>query len=219
MADWWLRDIVEAGRLPLTLALLAFLVTFLLTRTITRLIRAGHGPFRDVSSGGVHIHHVVPGVVLMVLGGFGGFAASIGRPDGSAVAYVTAVVFGVGTGLVLDEFALVVYLSDVYWTENGRKSVEAVVLTTALLGLVLLGFAPFGTDGLTEEERGDRGAVLGTVGFHVCCSLVALAKGKFRMAVLGVLVPVVSLVGAVRLARPGSLWERRLYRRRPRARA
>ncbi|MDK1476755.1 hypothetical protein QNO07_25700 [Streptomyces sp. 549] len=219
MGDWWQRDILDTGKLPLTLALLAFLTTFLLTRTVTRLIRAGHGPFRNVSSGGVHVHHVVPGVVLMVVGGFGGFAAGIGTPDASAVAYATALVFGTGAGLVLDEFALVLHLSDVYWSENGRKSVEAVVLTSALLGLLLLGFAPFGTDGLTEDERGDRTAVLGTVAFHVCCSLVALAKGKFRMAVLGVLVPLVSLVGAVRLARPGSPWARRLYRRRPRARA
>ena len=71
MGHWWYRNIVEPGKLPLLLALASFVLTFLVTRAITRLIRAGKGPFRNVTPGGVHIHHVVPGVVLMVVGGFG----------------------------------------------------------------------------------------------------------------------------------------------------
>lgn len=67
MGHWWERNIIEPGKLPLLLALTAFVLTFLITRVITRLIRAGKGPFRNISgSGGVHIHHVVPGVVLTV---------------------------------------------------------------------------------------------------------------------------------------------------------
>ena len=119
---------------PLLLALTAFVLTFLITRVITRLIRAGKGPFGNISSGGVHIHHVVPGVVLTVVGGFGAVAS--GRHGFGSGAF--AVVFGIGAGLVLDEFALILHLDDVYWTEAGRKSVEVVVLTAALVGLVLV---------------------------------------------------------------------------------
>lgn len=215
MGTWWERDIVDAGKLPLLLALVAFVATFLVTRIVTRMIRAGHGPFGNVQAGGVHIHHVVPGVVLMVAGGFGAFAAG-----GTGVgAWLAAVAFGAGAGLVLDEFALIVYLSDVYWSEYGRKSVEAVVLTAALVTLLLVGALPFGVEDLTQEEEQSRAQFLSAVGFNVLCSLVALTKGKFWMAVIGVLLPFVALVGAVRLARPDSPWARRLYRRRPRASA
>src|SRR5690606_4204050 len=113
---------------------------FVITRVITRLIRAGRGPFGNVTAGSVHVHHVVPGVILTVIGGFGAVAA--GRHGfGSAV---SAVLFGVGAGLVLDEFALILHLADVYWTEAGRQSVEMVVVTAALVGLLLAGFTPFG---------------------------------------------------------------------------
>ncbi|MFE1444295.1 hypothetical protein [Streptomyces sp. NPDC058739] len=215
MGDWLQRNIIEPGKLPLLLALVAFLATFLITRLITRLIRAGRGPFGNVQAGGVHIHHVVPGVVLTVIGGFAAVAGGT-RGFGSGLA---AVVFGIGAGLVLDEFALILHLDDVYWTEAGRKSVEVVVLTAALVGLMLLGFSPFGVNGLTEEELQNRGTVLLTIGINFLIALIALFKGKFRMAIFGVVVPFVAIVAAIRLARPGSSWARRFYARRPRTRA
>jgi hypothetical protein len=215
MGHWWERNIVEPGKLPLLLALTAFVLTFVVTRVITRLIRAGKGPFGNVSSGGVHIHHVVPGVVLTVIGGFGAVASA--RHGFGSAAF--AVVFGIGAGLVLDEFALVLHLDDVYWTEAGRKSVEVVVLTAALVGLMLVGFSPFGVDDLSEDERQDRGNVISTVVVNFLFALAVLSKGKARMAIFSVIVPLVGLIGFVRLARPGSWWARRFYRRRPRARA
>ncbi|GGT01839.1 hypothetical protein [Streptomyces cinerochromogenes] len=215
MGHWWVRNIVEPGKLPLLLALAAFVLTFVVTRAVTRLIRAGRGPFGDVRAGGLHIHHVVPGVVLTVVGGFGAVASD----RHGAGAAVSAVLFGMGTGLVLDEFALVLHLDDVYWTEEGRKSVEVVVLTAALVGLLLAGFSPFGVDNLSQEELHDRGGAIATVAGNFLLSLVALAKGKTPTALFGVIVPLVALVGAVRLARPGSPWARRFYGRRPRARA
>ncbi|MFD5452991.1 hypothetical protein ACWDTR_27995 [Streptomyces sp. NPDC003470] len=215
MGDWWQRNIVEPGKLPLLLALTAFVLTFVITRAVTRLIRAGKGPFGNVQAGGVHIHHVVPGVVLTVVGGFAAVAG--GRYGfGSALA---AVVFGIGAGLVLDEFALILHLDDVYWTEAGRKSVEVVVITAALVGLVLAGFTPFGVDNVSEDELQDRANVIATVGGNFVFSLLALAKGKARLAIFGVIIPLLALIGAVRLARPGSFWARRFYGRRPRARA
>ncbi|MFE5604585.1 hypothetical protein ACFQ8O_36040 [Streptomyces coelicoflavus] len=160
-------------------------------------------------------HPVAPGVALP--GGGGSPAVAGGRHGfGSALA---AVVFGMGAGLVLDEFALILHLDDVYWTEAGRKSVEVVVLTAALVGLVLAGFTPFGVDGVSQDELQSRTNVIATVAGNFLFSLLALAKGKARLAILGVIVPVIALIGAVRLARPGSLWARRCYARRPRARA
>ncbi|MER6997813.1 hypothetical protein [Streptomyces sp. NPDC000410] len=216
MGHWFYRNIVEPGKLPLLLALASFVLTFLITRMVTRLIRAGKGPFRNVSSGGLHIHHVVPGVLLTVVGGFGAVATS--RHDGPGV-YVFAVIFGMGAGLVLDEFALILHLDDVYWTEAGRQSVEVVVLTTALLLLTLGGFAPLGVNDLTEDERDDRRVFLLTLAANFAFVLVSLFKGKLRMAIIGTLVPFVAIVGALRLARPTSPWAKRLYRSRPRARA
>ncbi|MGV9255086.1 hypothetical protein [Streptomyces sp. NPDC003697] len=215
MGHWLYRNVVEPGKLPLLLALAAFVVTFLATRLVTRLIRAGRGPFGNVKAGGLHIHHVVPGVLLVVVGGFGAVAGG-GRGFGSGA---FAVVFGVGAGLVLDEFALILHLDDVYWSEAGRQSVEVVVLTAALVGLVLAGFTPFGVNDMSQEELQGRGAVISTVVANFALSLVSLSKGKVRLAVFGVIIPAIALVGAVRLARPTSPWARRFYRRRPRARA
>ncbi|MFD7443467.1 hypothetical protein [Streptomyces sp. NPDC059909] len=216
MGNWFYRNIVEPGKLPLLIALASFVLTFLITRMVTRLIRAGKGPFGNVKSGGLHIHHVVPGVVLTVIGGFGAVASAEHTGPG---AIVFAVIFGIGAGLVLDEFALILHLDDVYWTEAGRKSVEAVVLTTALLLLILGGFAPLGVNDLTEDERDDRRVFLLTLAVNFGFVLITLFKGKFRMAVIGTLVPFIAIIGAIRLARPASPWARRVYRRRPRSRA
>lgn len=213
--SWFNRNFVEPGKLPMLLALASFVLTFLVTRTITRLIRAGRGPFRNIRPGGLHIHHVVPGVILTVVGGFG----AVGSGRHGIGACVFAVVFGVGAGLVLDEFALILHLDDVYWTEQGRKSVEVVVLTAALVLLALGGFSPFGVNDMTAQEQHDRASFVLTLLINFGFVLIALVKGKFRLAIVGTLVPFVALVGAIRLARPGSPWARRFYRGRPRARA
>jgi hypothetical protein len=215
MGYWLQRNIIEPGKLPLLLALTSFVLTFVVTRVITRMIRAGKGPFRNIDSGGVHIHHVVPGVLLTVTGGFGTVAS--GRHGLGS--FLCAVMFGVGVGLVLDEFALILHLDDVYWTEQGRKSVEVVVVTAALVGLVLCGFVPFGVNDLSEEELQNRGSASLSVGLNFLFALLALSKGKARIALFGTIVPFVAVIGAVRLARPGSPWAKRFYRRRPRARA
>ncbi|MCP3817444.1 hypothetical protein NLX86_04610 [Streptomyces sp. A3M-1-3] len=215
MGDWWYRNIIEPGKLPLLLALLSFVLSFLVTRTITRLIRAGKGPFRNISPGGLHVHHVVPGVILTVIGGFG----AVGSGRNSLGAMLSAVLFGLGAGLVLDEFALILHLDDVYWSEQGRKSVEVVVLTVALVTLILAGFLPFGVNELTAQERQSRGAVMMNIALNFFFALLALGKGKPRTAILGTVIPFVALIGAVRLARPGSPWAKRFYRNRPQARA
>ncbi|MFF8912663.1 hypothetical protein ACF08M_04870 [Streptomyces sp. NPDC015032] len=215
MGHWFDQNIVEPGKLPLLLALAAFVLTFAVTRFITRMIRAGKGPFRNITPGGVHVHHVVPGVVLSVVGGFGAVAS--GRHG--VTAGICAVIFGMGAGLVLDEFALILHLDDVYWTEEGRQSVEAVVLTAALVLLVLAGFSPLGVNELSSDEQQSRSGVVLTLLINFGFVLISLFKGKARLAVVGTLVPFVALIGAIRLARPTSMWARRFYRNRHRARA
>ncbi|MFF1924592.1 hypothetical protein ACFVW8_29010 [Streptomyces sp. NPDC058221] len=215
MGHWFDRNIVEPGKLPLLLALASFVLTFAITRVITRMIRAGKGPFRNFTPGGIHVHHVVPGVVLSVVGGFGAVAS--GRHG--VTAGVCAVVFGMGAGLVLDEFALILHLDDVYWSEQGRQSVEVVVLTAALVLLVLGGFSPLGVDDLSDDQQQGRLNAVLSLAVNFCFVLIALFKGKARMAVVGTLVPFVALFGAVRLARPTSMWAKRFYRNRHRARS
>ncbi|MBT2393730.1 hypothetical protein J7E87_31060 [Streptomyces sp. ISL-1] len=215
MGHWFYRNIVEPGKLPMLLALASFVITFLATRTITRLIRAGRGPFKNVSPGGMHIHHVVPGVILTVIGGF----AALGSSEHGPSAAICAVIFGIGAGLVLDEFALILHLDDVYWTEQGRQSVEVVVLTAALALLVISGFSPLGVNQMTPDERQDRASLIATLAVNFLLVLVVLFKGKPRMALISVLLPFVAIFGAVRLARPASPWARRFYRKRPKARA
>lgn len=215
MGHWFDQNFVEPGKLPLLLALAAFVLTFAVTRLITRMIRAGRGPFRNFTPGGVHIHHVVPGVVLTIVGGFGAVA---GDRHG-VTAGICAVVFGMGAGLVLDEFALILHLDDVYWTEQGRQSVEVVVLTAALVLLVLAGFSPLGVDDLSGDEEEGRLNVILTLVVNFCFVLITLFKGKTRMAVVGTLIPFVALIGALRLGRPTSMWAKRFYRGRHRARS
>ena len=201
---WFERAIVDTGRLPLFLGFVAFIVTFVVTRGVTRMIRAGRGPFHDnVSSSGVHVHHAVPGVLLLVCGGF----LAVGAHGATGWAELAGVLVGVGTSLVLDEFALILRLDDVYWAEEGRISVEMIALAVACLGLVLVGSNPFRLD-----RSAPAAAIVGTligIGLHLSFVGISVAKGKYRTALLGTFIPFVALAGAVRLARPTSRWARR----------
>ncbi|MGZ4177668.1 MAG: hypothetical protein ACXVR1_10995 [Solirubrobacteraceae bacterium] len=120
---------------------------------------------------------------------------------------VLAALFGVGAGLTLDEFALWVYLRDVYWAEEGRASFDAVVIATVLGGLVVLGLAPFDVQGNTSSVS----TLCTAVAIAVLLSTVAILKGKPLLGLIGIFIPVASLVAAVRLASPGSWWARRVY--------
>jgi hypothetical protein len=182
--------------------LAAFLITFLVTRAVTRAIRCGRGPFRDTSVGGVHLHHEVYGIFLLLGTGTTEFAYQPGPPW----VQVLALLFGVGAALTLDEFALWVRLNDVYWTRQGRSSVDAVLVALVAGGLLLLGANPFDAD----QASGEGVAAL-TIAVNLVFALVTILKGRVVLGVVGVFVPVVALVGALRLARPESFWARRWY--------
>jgi hypothetical protein len=209
---WWERNIIEPGKLPLLLMFLAFVVTFVGTRIITRSIRAGRGPFHDnVTRGGTHIHHAVPGIVLLIVGA----SMAVGLPPDAPWREIAAVLIGIGASLVLDEFALILHLHDDYWTEEGRVSVHAVALASASLGLWIVGLNPLGVDDVGAREMGVR--VSGTVILAVTipAAIVCMLKGKYRLTLLAIFIPPIAVVGAVRLARPGSPWDKHYYDHHP----
>jgi len=124
----------------LFLASLGFLVTFAIIRTITHLIRAGVGPFHNVSTGGLHVHHLVWGILLLLAVGYV-WLLEVGMGS-SWIAGLTAVAYGAGAALALDEFALWLNLRDVYWLPAGEVSIDAVVIFAALLSIGIWG-GPF----------------------------------------------------------------------------
>ena len=124
----------------LFLASLGFLVTFGIVRGITHLIRAGIGPFHNVASGGLHIHHLVWGILLVLVVGYIWLIEE--GITSSWLSSITAIAFGVGAALTLDEFALWLNLQDVYWTGRGRESIDAVVIFAGLLSVGIWG-GPF----------------------------------------------------------------------------
>ena len=191
-------------RLPLALLFIAFLLTFLITRAITRLIRAGKGPFHNNIRDGVHIHHAVPGLILLMVGAVTSVAVA-GRSPGIEVA---AIFIGIGASLVLDEFAMILHLSDVYWSKQGQLSVQVVALSAALLGLLAIGIDPLATGTPLRIGRMAIGVVLP---LHLACVLMCVAKGKYSTAAVGAFLPPVAWVGAWRLARPQSHWATRHY--------
>jgi hypothetical protein len=179
------------------------LLSFGFIRFSTRMIRAEVSWWPgNVAPGGMHIHHLVFGIVFMMAAGFLGFVLQPGSPG----LEILAAFFGVGMGLTLDEFALWLYLDDVYWSEEGRSSVDAVFFTAILGGAIIVGFVP-----LDAGDGSSTLAIVGTVALNMgICALVAL-KGKISSAVIGMFVPPVGWVAAIRLASPGSFWARRRY--------
>jgi hypothetical protein len=123
------------------LSSVAFFLAFSVVRAITHLIRAGIGPFRDLEPGGLHVHHLVWGILLLLLVGYLWLAqVGSGAPGTSLWASrLTAATFGVGAALTLDELALWLTLEDVYWARQGRVSIDAVVMFGALLSVSFWG--------------------------------------------------------------------------------
>jgi hypothetical protein len=182
--------------------LLAMLASFLFIRTSARLMRSPKvtwWPGSVQTEGGLHVHHLVFGIVMMLLGGF-----LLALAPGPPWLEIFAALFGIGAGLTLDEYALWLHLEDVYWSEDGRRSVDAVVIAALVAGLVLLGFLPVSTDNGIP-------VIILTVLITLAVSAVAIFKGKVILGVAGVLFPLVGVIGAIRLAKPGSPWANRRY--------
>jgi hypothetical protein len=214
VGGWFTRRVLETGRLPLFCFFVAFLVTFLFIRFSVRMIRRQVKWWPgNVTPGGLHIHHAVFGVVFMVVGGLAGLAA----PDNPVgIPSACAAVFGLGAALVLDEFALILHLDDVYWSDAGRLSVDAIFVATGVTGLLILGATPDITGGVNSAQGTSHvGAVIGialTLTVNLALAGICLVKGKIWTGLFGLFLPILLLVGAIRVGRPASPWARKFYR-------
>ncbi len=186
--------------------LLAFLITFAFIRTSARLMRSPKVPWWPGSvttDSGLHLHHLVWGIVLLLLSGFLSYAVNPVSPWNE----ILAAVFGIGAGLTLDEFALWIYLRDVYWAEEGRVSFDAIVVATVIGGLIVLGFAPFDL----PNESGPVEVLVLIVTIDVLLAAITIFKGKPLLGITGLFIPFISIFGTVRLASPRSPWARKFY--------
>jgi hypothetical protein len=206
--DFWQDQLVDQDRQWVFLVLLGLLGSFGFIRMSTRLIRSPRVPWWPgsvVSESGVHVHHLVFGIVLMMTAGtlsFGGFATDF-------VYGICALAFGIGMGLTIDEFALWVYLEDVYWAKEGRSSVDAAVIAATLMGIVLTGVHPLEFD--SAEDAGSAiGSVL-TALLVVVCLVICFMKKRVAHGIFGFFVPPLAIYGAIRLGKPDSGWARRFY--------
>ena len=194
--------IYRGGREPLFFLLLAFLGTFGVVRAYTRLGRARGWPSGSVRD--VHLHHLVPGILASLASA----TAIIAFRPGDDSMLLLSSLFGVGAALTLDEFALILHLEDVYWTKEGRSSIEATLMGAAFGFLCLLASLPLGGDPRGDAPHWLAGVVLGV---NLTFGLIAFLKGKPKLGTLGIFLPGLSLIGALRLAAPQSPWAHRFY--------
>lgn len=195
----------DSPRAPAMLVLVAFLLSFAFIRTSARMIRnrVSWWPGNVETGSGLHIHHLVWGISLLLICGFVAFATELETPW----MQITAIGFGIGAGLTLDEFALWLRLEDVYWAREGRASLDAIVLATVFATVVMLGVRPLGLD-----DPGDKLLAAGAIVLFVGIAAVAFLKGRFVLGIVGLHIPFVGLYTALRLATPDSPWARWRYR-------
>lgn len=191
VTEWLQREIIERGRLPLLFFLLGFLLAFLFIRFSVRMIRAQVRWWPgNVTPGGHHVHHVVFGVVTMVIAG--GSLIAVYEDGTQTTGAALATLFGIGTALVLDEFALIFYLNDVYWEQEGRVSVDAVFVAIAVTGLVLLGLQPLEFADVTNFREDPSWVTRTLIALSALANLalaaVVLAKGKIWTGLIGLFV-------------------------------
>src|SRR6201996_3815692 len=172
---------------PMMWMFLAILVTFLVTRIVTRLIRSGSGAgagLGNVKVAGNHVHHQVFGILIII--GTGIVLVSE-TPHGPALD-AAAAVFGAGVGLTVDEFALWLHLEDVYWSDQGRKSVDATFCVLAITG-ALIGGTAFVTGRIGTAGWWSSIAVI-AVNLVLC--VICLLKGKVVTGVVGIVIGIVA---------------------------
>lgn len=208
LSEFWHDQLVEHERQGVFLVLVGFLGSFGFIRLSARLGRSPRVPWWPgsvVSDSGVHLHHLVWGICLMVASGALGFALF----DSSPWFEVCAACFGIGAGLTIDEFALWIYLEDVYWAREGRSSIDAAVIAGAAMLLVLLGARPLEVD--TGSVAGD--IFLAVIAAAILLLPVAVCFGKERVlhGTLGIFFTPLAVYAALRIGKPRSPWARRFY--------
>lgn len=131
------RHIPDSPRRRILLASFAFFLTFAAVRALTWSIHHDVGPFHDIHMAGRHIHHLVWGILLLLVVGYAWMIDAGGEQTSLklAVRRLLSLLYGAGAALTLDEFALWLNLRDVYWAREGRASLDAVVLFAAALAI------------------------------------------------------------------------------------
>jgi hypothetical protein len=215
ITDFW-NNLEEHHEQAIFLVLVGFLGSFAFIRMSTRIIRSeavSWWPGNIESEGGVHVHHLVFGIVTMMVAGTLAFVADGRTP----FTEICALGFGIGVGLTIDEFALWVHLEDVYWAKEGRSSIDATVIAASAMLLIVLGANP-----LAIESGSPAVVVLSVISTLFVFLMVAICVFKSRIlhAVVGFFVFPVAIYGASRIGKPGSAWARRRYgERRPKKQA
>ena len=129
------EGIPDRPRRRLFVASVSFFLTFAGVRAVVYGVVHNIPPFHFVQVGGRHIHHLVFGIIILLLVGYGWLCEVGNGSDRSSifVGRMMSILYGVGAALTLDEFALWLNLRDVYWAREGRSSIDAVILFGALL--------------------------------------------------------------------------------------
>jgi len=130
----------DPRRERLFIASCSFFATFALARIAAHLVRQSLWIFDSVRIGGTHVHHLVWGILILLVVGYG-WLLQVGAVS-IAVGRYLATLYGVGAALTLDEFALWLHLEDVYWERQGRTSIDVVFLFGGLVSAGLWG-GPF----------------------------------------------------------------------------
>ncbi|HEX4006567.1 MAG TPA: hypothetical protein VHX60_10360 [Acidobacteriaceae bacterium] len=147
--------IPDRPRRRLFLASVSFFVTFLFVRLLVASITHHVGPFGWVMVGGKHIHHLVWGILLLLITGYLLLAefGNCATPASIFVSRLISILFGMGAALTLDEFALWLNLDpQAYWTHEGRSSIDAVILFGALLAVGAWGAPLWGRGGAADSK-------------------------------------------------------------------
>lgn len=147
--------IPDTPRRRILLSSFAFFITFAAVRGLAWSIHKGIGPFHNVYMGGRHIHHLVWGILLLLVVGYGWMIDAGGEPHGWRLAArrLLCILYGAAAALTLDEFALWLNLRDVYWAREGRSSLDAAVLFATVLVMGAAG-APLWRGLLREFRKG-----------------------------------------------------------------
>jgi hypothetical protein len=206
ISDFWV-NLEDNHEQAVFLVLVGLLGSFAFIRMSTRIIRSeaiSWWPGNIESGGGVHVHHLVFGIVTMMVAGTLGFVAD-GRQPWTEIC---ALFFGIGIGLTIDEFALWVHLEDVYWEREGRSSIDATVIAASLMILVVLGISP------VAFETGSADAIVSSITAIVLLAFfvgASLAKGRVLHGILGIFVSPLAIYATCRIGKPDSIWAKRRY--------
>ncbi len=194
----------QPGRDAGALLLIAFLFTFAFIRTSARLnhMQVSWWPGSIKTSSGLHLHHLVWGISAMIIFSF----LAVVVPPAAPWWQICVAGIGVGAGLTLDEFALWVRLQDVYWSAEGRSSIDAVLMAALFMGLIVVGISPFGI-----EDKASSGLAMIAIVQAIILSFSCFFKGRIFYGMVAIFIPLFGLIGALRLARPDSPWARRFY--------